>query len=122
MKEIKAEIIAVGTELLLGQIANTNAKWLSEQLAYIGVNTYYHSVVGDNLNRLVNVCKTAKHRSNIFIFMGGLGPTADDLTCEGFPRISHLPILEEKNAMEKMSHLYESEKLTMTAITRPQEH
>ncbi|HLS20459.1 MAG TPA: competence/damage-inducible protein A [Bacillota bacterium] len=120
MKEIKAEIIAVGTELLLGQIANTNAKWLSEQLAYIGVNTYYHSVVGDNLNRLVNVFKTAKHRSNVIIVMGGLGPTSDDLTREGFQQISHLPIVEEKNAMAKILHFYETQNITMTENNRRQ--
>lgn len=120
MQELKAEIIAVGTELLLGQIANTNAKWLSEQLAYIGVNTYYHSVVGDNLDRLVNVFKTAKDRSNVIIVMGGLGPTSDDLTREGFQKISNLPIIEEKIAMEKIIQFYKSQKVPMTENNRRQ--
>ena len=64
------EIIAVGTELLLGQIANTNAKWISEQLAIRGINTYYHTVVGDNLERLYETFKLAGERSDIVIITG----------------------------------------------------
>lgn len=120
MKELKAEIIAVGTELLLGQIANTNAKWLSEQLAFIGVNTFYHSVVGDNLDRLVNVFSTAKNRSNVIIVMGGLGPTTDDLTREGFQKISNLPIIEEKKAMKKILDFYKSQQMKMSENNRRQ--
>lgn len=80
---MNAEIIAVGSELLLGQIANTNAQFLSSQLATIGVNVYYHTVVGDNNERLQNAIETAKSRVDTIIFTGGLGPTEDDLTKEG---------------------------------------
>lgn len=120
MRDLKAEIIAVGTELLLGQIANTNAKWLSEQLALIGVNTYYHSVVGDNLERLIKVFTTAKNRSNIIIIMGGLGPTTDDLTREGFQKLSNIPIVQEPQAMEKIFQFYRSQQIPMTANNRRQ--
>ncbi|MBC6972082.1 competence/damage-inducible protein A [Bacillus sp. Xin] len=79
---MNAEIIAVGTELLLGQITNTNAKFLSEKLASIGMNVYYHTVVGDNNHRLQEAIQIAEKRADILIFTGGLGPTKDDLTKE----------------------------------------
>lgn len=79
---MNAEIIAVGSELLLGQIVNTNAQFLSLRLAEIGINVYYHTVVGDNPKRLENVIEMAQKRSNLIIFTGGLGPTKDDLTKE----------------------------------------
>ena len=77
---MRAEIVAVGTELLLGQIANTNARWMSEQLAAIGVDVLHQQVVGDNLDRIVESLRTATSRSNAVIVCGGLGPTEDDLT------------------------------------------
>ncbi|WP_107839499.1 competence/damage-inducible protein A [Metasolibacillus meyeri] len=79
---MNAEIIAVGSELLLGQIANTNAKFISSQLSELGVNVYYHTVVGDNAARLEEVIAVAEGRADIIIFSGGLGPTKDDLTKE----------------------------------------
>lgn len=77
---MKAEIIAVGTELLLGQVVNTNATFLSEELAALGIDVYYHSVVGDNPNRLAELLITAEKRSELIVLCGGLGPTEDDLT------------------------------------------
>lgn len=79
---MNAEIIAVGSELLLGQILNSNARFLSQQLAEIGINVFYHTVVGDNPVRLEKAIKVAEERSNLIIFTGGLGPTKDDLTKE----------------------------------------
>ena len=83
---MNAEIIAVGTELLLGQIANTNAQYISSELAEIGVNVYHHTVVGDNPNRLEKAIAQAEKRANLIIFTGGLGPTKDDLTKETIAR------------------------------------
>ena len=80
--ELNCEIIAVGTELLLGNITNTNARFLSEQLASAGVNVLYHTVVGDNPNRLKDTFNNALIRANLVILTGGLGPTPDDLTKE----------------------------------------
>lgn len=77
---MKAEIIAVGTEILLGQVVNTNATFLSEELAGLGIEVYYHSVIGDNRQRLEEALKTAELRSDLVILCGGLGPTDDDLT------------------------------------------
>ena len=77
---MKAEIIAVGTELLLGDIVNTNAQYLSKQLSSLGIEMYHQSVVGDNAQRLYDVMAEAFSRSDIVITSGGLGPTANDLT------------------------------------------
>ena len=77
-----AEIISVGTELLLGEIANTDAQYVSECLSELGIDLYYHTVVGDNPARLTDVLRLAKSRSDLIITTGGLGPTYDDLTKE----------------------------------------
>ncbi|KQL35576.1 competence/damage-inducible protein A [Psychrobacillus sp. FJAT-21963] len=79
---MKAEIIAVGSELLLGQISNTNARFISSQLAELGIDVYFHTVVGDNPKRLLDSIKIAEERADLIIFTGGLGPTKDDLTKE----------------------------------------
>ncbi|MDQ3913713.1 MAG: competence/damage-inducible protein A [Actinomycetota bacterium] len=79
---MRAEIVAVGTELLLGQIANTNAQRISEALARAGVDVYFHTTVGDNLLRMTGVISTALGRSDAVIVTGGLGPTPDDITRE----------------------------------------
>ena len=75
---MRAEIVAVGTELLLGQIANTNAAWLSERLAEIGVDVLHHQVVGDNAGRIEEAIATAVARSDVVVVSGGLGPTQDE--------------------------------------------
>ena len=75
-----AEIIAVGSELLLGSVANTDAQYVSQKLATVGVDVLYHTVVGDNPERLRQVTDIARQRCDLLIFIGGLGPTYDDLT------------------------------------------
>ena len=74
------ELIAIGTELLLGNIANTDAQMLSQELSALGLNVFYHTVVGDNPERLRSIVEIAKSRADIIITTGGLGPTCDDLT------------------------------------------
>ena len=94
-----AEIIAVGTELLLGNIANTDAQDISQGLSELGINCYYHTTVGDNHDRLTNAIETAVSRADIIITTGGLGPTYDDITketvCEAFDvkLVPHQPTL-----------------------------
>ena len=78
----QAELIAVGSELLLGNVANTDARYISEKLASAGVDVLYHTAVGDNPQRLRAVTGIARKRCNLLIFIGGLGPTYDDLTKE----------------------------------------
>src|SRR5690625_2803371 len=119
-KTLNTEIIAVGTELLLGQIANTNAQWISEQLAANGINTFFHTVVGDNLDRLSTIFQQTQDRCNVILVTGDLGPTADDLSREAFQQISQLSIVEEPNAMEKIKQFYEKQKLVMTPNNKRQ--
>ncbi|MGZ8619370.1 MAG: molybdopterin-binding protein, partial [Actinomycetota bacterium] len=77
----------MGTELLLGQIANTNARWMSEVLAEIGVDVLYHSVVGDNMDRIVATLGAAADRVDVVLVTGGLGPTGDDITRDAIARV-----------------------------------
>ena len=74
------EILSVGTELLLGNIVNTDAQMLSQGLSQLGLNVFYHTVVGDNPQRVAQAVSTARSRADIIITTGGLGPTCDDLT------------------------------------------
>ena len=80
MGQLNTEILSVGTELLLGHITNTDARDLSEMLSQIGINVKYHTVVGDNPERLRACVQIARQRADILITTGGLGPTCDDLT------------------------------------------
>jgi len=89
---IKGEIISVGTEILLGDIHNTNAQYLSQECASNGLNIYYHTAVGDNPKRLAAVFNTALKRSDIIIITGGLGPTKDDLTKEIISKVLKSPL------------------------------
>lgn len=83
---MRAEIVGVGTELLLGQITNTNARWMSERLAEIGVDVLHHQVVGDNLDRIVEAMRLAATRADVMLVTGGLGPTGDDITRDALAR------------------------------------
>src|ERR687887_1695830 len=79
---MRAEILSVGTELLLGQIVDTNANYLAQQLPALGLDLYYVSQIGDNLQRLADAFHRGLERSDVIITSGGLGPTEDDLTRE----------------------------------------
>lgn len=119
-KELNTEIIAVGTELLLGQIANTNGKWISEELATKGINTFYHTVVGDNLDRLTNVFQQAQERSNTIIITGGLGPTEDDLSREAFQQLSDIPIETDEQSLQRIEDFFERKQTHMTSNNKRQ--
>ncbi|MDN9011523.1 competence/damage-inducible protein A [Brevibacillus laterosporus] len=117
---MKAEIIAVGTELLLGQIANTNAQFLSQKLAEVGINVYYHITVGDNYERMLQVIERAKSRSDLIIFTGGLGPTQDDLTKDVVAdHLGHKLVTDEK-AMANIRDFFERRGIDMTDNNRKQ--
>ena len=92
---MNAEIISVGTELLLGHTANTDARDLSEMLAELGINVYWHTVVGDNPRRLIQAVDIARFRSDLIITTGGLGPTCDDLTKQTLARAFSLPLYRD---------------------------
>jgi competence/damage-inducible protein CinA-like protein len=89
---MQAEIVVIGTELLLGQIIDTNAAYLAQQLSGIGVNLYYKSTVGDNRGRIVEVLQLASGRSDIVITTGGIGPTLDDMTRESVAEVIGVPL------------------------------
>lgn len=102
-----AEIISVGTELLLGNIINTNAAYLAEKCAALGISCYYQTVVGDNEERLTDTVKTALKRSDILILTGGLGPTQDDLTKEVVSRAMKKELVEDQKAKEMLISFFE---------------
>lgn len=99
---MKAEIIAVGTEILTGQIVNTNAQFLSEKLAEIGVDVYFQTAVGDNEARLLSLLEIASQRSNLVILTGGLGPTEDDLTKQTLAKFLEKNLVFDPQAQEKL--------------------
>ena len=99
---MKAEIIAVGTEILTGQIVNTNAQFLSEKLAEIGVDVYFQTAVGDNEARLLSLLEIASQRSNLVILTGGLGPTEDDLTKQTLAKFLGKDLVFDPQAQEKL--------------------
>jgi len=97
---MKAEILSIGTELLMGQIANTNAQYISSRLPGIGISVYYHSVVGDNPVRMEECLKRSLERSDIVILTGGLGPTKDDITKEVTAKVLGLKLVIDEKTME----------------------
>ncbi len=99
---MSAEIICVGTELLLGDILNSNLQFLGQQLAILGIPHYYQTVVGDNLDRVKQAIDIALKRSSILIFTGGLGPTPDDLTTEAIAAYFNIPLISKPEIIEDM--------------------
>ncbi|OMP68663.1 competence/damage-inducible protein A [Domibacillus epiphyticus] len=117
---MNAEIIAVGSELLLGQITNTNARFLSQHLAEIGVNIYYHTVVGDNKQRLEEAVKLAQKRADLIIFSGGLGPTKDDLTKETIAQMIGTTLEYNEEALEGIQSYFDKTGRMMTDNNKKQ--
>ena len=103
---MKAEIIAVGTEILTGQILNTNAQFLSEKLAEIGVDVYIQTAVGDNEARLLSVLEIARERSDLVILTGGLGPTEDDLTKQTVAKFLGKNLVFDAQAQTKLDDFF----------------
>ena len=99
---MNAEIIAVGTELLLGDILNTNAQYLAARLAELGFTVHYQSVVGDNAERLAGVLQTAKARARLLVVCGGLGPTEDDLTKQTAARVFRDTLVEDAEELARI--------------------
>lgn len=115
-----AEILAVGTELLMGQIANTNAQYISRRLAELGINVYFHTVVGDNALRLEETLKRALERSDIVITTGGLGPTMDDLTKETIAKALNRKLVLNEDILQYIRGFFEKRNRKMTEINAKQ--
>ncbi len=102
------ELVCVGTELLLGNIVNTNAAFLSEKCALLGLSMYHQSVVGDNEGRLEELLHTALDRSDVVILSGGLGPTKDDLTKETAAKVMGMPLKEDVHSRERIEEYFKN--------------
>ncbi|OLS08804.1 damage-inducible protein CinA [Lacticaseibacillus casei] len=111
---MQAEIIAVGTEILMGQITNTNGAYMAKQLAALGIASYHQQVVGDNAQRLADAISLAEKRSDIVILIGGLGPTPDDLTKQTLAAHLKLPLVEDADAMAKLAARVKQQQRPMT--------
>ncbi len=117
---MSAEIICVGTELLLGDILNSNAQFIAQELAQLGVPHYYQTVVGDNPERLKRVIEIAASRVEILIFTGGLGPTPDDLTCETIADYFGVPLIEDPEIIEDIREKFSQRGRVMSPSNRKQ--
>ena len=103
-----AELISVGTEILMGNIVNTNAQYLAQQCAMLGLSVYHQTVVGDNEERLSEAVRTALDRSDIVILSGGLGPTEDDLTKEVCAKVMDMPLEEDAHSRRMIEEYFKS--------------
>lgn len=119
---MKAEIIAVGTELLIGQITNTNAKDISLKFAELGIDVYFHTVVGDNPERILQAIKVARERADIIIFSGGIGPTMDDITKDVLANYLNRSITIEPLSMQKIEALFKDRGTNMVQSNIRQAH
>ena len=117
---MSAEVICIGTELLLGDILNTNCQYLAQELANLGIPHYHQTVVGDNVSRIHQVLNTAIDRSSILIFTGGLGPTPDDLTTETIASFFDTPLYEDPKIIEDIKRKFDSVGRKMTPSNRKQ--
>lgn len=99
---MRAEIISIGTELLLGEIIDTNAAWLAQQLAAIGVDVYFRTTVGDNVGRIASTIQIAMGRADVIITTGGLGPTVDDMTRDAIAQAVGVPLVLSPELVEQI--------------------
>ena len=118
--KVGAEILCIGTELLLGEILNSNAQYLAQQLALLGVPHFYQTVVGDNPDRIHQALEIAASRSNLIITTGGLGPTPDDLTTEAIASFFNTPMEECPEIWERIQQMAAQTGRTVTANNRKQ--
>lgn len=115
-----AEIVSIGTELLLGDVLDTNSKFFASELARIGIDCFYRSTVGDNKDRIKSTLKVAFDRSDIVITSGGLGPTADDLTTECIAEMFGVPLQLDEKVLVEIEAMFAERKLTMPETNKKQ--
>jgi len=114
------EIISIGTELLLGNILNTNAQYISKRLAELGIFVYYQTTVGDNIDRIKKAIEIALHRSDIIITTGGLGPTQDDLTKEAISELLNIELVYDEFSLNKIQEYFEKRNIPITDSNKKQ--
>lgn len=105
---MRCEVIAVGTELLLGQIIDTNSSWIGEQLALAGIDSHFQTKVGDNLERIVACLRMALDRNEAVILCGGLGPTQDDITREAIAQVMDVPLRRDERIVARIRERFRS--------------
>ncbi|MEY2437001.1 MAG: nicotinamide-nucleotide amidase [Acidimicrobiaceae bacterium] len=105
---MRCEVVAVGTELLLGQIVDTNSSWIGEQLALSGIDSHFQTKVGDNLDRIVAVLRLALERSDAVIVCGGLGPTHDDITRDAIAKVMGVPLELDEAVAVRIEAMFSS--------------
>ena len=105
---MRCEVVAIGTELLLGQITDTNSSWIGEQLALAGIDSYYQVKVGDNLARIIECIQRALERSDAVITCGGLGPTQDDITRDAIATVMGVPLVRDDHMGARIRQMFES--------------
>ena len=110
---VRVEIVAVGSELLLGQIPDTNSQWLGEQLAANGLSSHFHQHVGDNLERMALAFRTALARADAVIVCGGLGPTQDDITRTAIAEVMNVALVRDEKIVGAIRAMFESRARTM---------
>ncbi len=104
---MRCELVAVGTELLLGQVVDTNSVWLAEQLAASGIDCHFHTAVGDNVGRIVDALRIALDRSDAVVVSGGLGPTQDDITRDAIAEVMGVPLERDEAVLARIRALFE---------------
>lgn len=112
---MRCEVIAVGSELLLGQIVDTNSSWMGEQLALAGIDSHFQTKVGDNRERMTTALRTALDRSDAVIMCGGLGPTQDDITREVIAGIMGVDLVRDEAIEARIRAMFEARGRTMPA-------
>ena len=105
---MRCEIVAVGTELLLGQIVDTNSSWIGEQLALAGIDSHFQTKVGDNLDRMVSALQIALERSDAIIMCGGLGPTQDDITREAIAIVMDAGLVRDEDIVGRIRTMFKT--------------
>jgi nicotinamide-nucleotide amidase len=111
---VRIEVVAVGTELLLGQIADTNSAWLGEHLAAAGIASHFHQAVGDNHDRIVLAFRTALARSDGVIVCGGLGPTQDDITRDAIAEVMNVSMHRDESVVEAVRRMFSARGRSMS--------
>ena len=117
---MRVENVAIGTELLLGQIQDTNSAWLGEQLAAAGIDSHFHQAVGDNPRRMVMALRTALSRSDAVIVCGGLGPTQDDITREAIAEVMNVDLVVDEGIVAVIAEMFSSRGREMSENNRRQ--
>lgn len=108
MRRMRADVVAIGTELLLGQIVDTNSAWIGEQLALAGIDTHFQTKVGDNVGRIVEMIHAALDRSDAVICCGGLGPTQDDLTRQALAQVMGVELVFDQDRADVIRAMFGS--------------